>query len=655
MLLGMRSTLLSSFSPASLFAAGEQGVWYDPSDMTTLFQDSAGTTPVTAVEQPVGLMLDLSKSGVGTNGAKRVNLLTWTEAFNDAAWTKTNSTVTQNAATAPDGTLTADALYTTAATAIFVIGQNHTLGSGSTALIYAQENTTGFLQLSYNGDTTSYANFNLSTGVVGGSGGTATHTIESVGSGWYKCTVVNTSSAVTGIAWGIVGSSSATRRQTFTGTGAESIYIWGADLRLSSEASTAPTPYQRIDASWSATMPGNHATQATPSARPVLSARVNLLTKTEQFDDAAWVKAGASPSTVTANTTVAPNGTTTADTITNSAAPAGEAVYQTITTSVSGASLRYSKRFKRGNHDWVRITAVDDATSTNGFGAWFNLATGAAGTSQVAGTGTLASKSITSLGDSWYLCEVVGTVPATSVRVLNASADADNSFTRVANGTRIVWGADLRVANDTALPVYQRVDTSTSYDTTGFPMYLRFDGSDDAMATASINFTSTDKMTVFGGVRKLSDANAAVVAELSADWFSNGGSFAFTAPNSNAATKYGFALRGSSAAFGEITPYSAPISNVVTQAYDISQSTVATEISVRVNGSSASLGGLSLGTAGTGNFGTYPLFIGSRNQASLRFNGRIYSLVVLGRTATATEITSTEKWISDEMGGGFVP
>lgn len=49
------------FSPASLFANGEAGGWYDPSDMSTLFQDAAGTTPVTASGQPVGLMLDKSK------------------------------------------------------------------------------------------------------------------------------------------------------------------------------------------------------------------------------------------------------------------------------------------------------------------------------------------------------------------------------------------------------------------------------------------------------------------------------------------------------------------------------------------------------------------------------------------------------------------
>lgn len=53
---------------AALFASGEQGVWYDPSDFGTLFQDSAGTTQVTAVGQPVGKMLD--KSGRGNHATQ---------------------------------------------------------------------------------------------------------------------------------------------------------------------------------------------------------------------------------------------------------------------------------------------------------------------------------------------------------------------------------------------------------------------------------------------------------------------------------------------------------------------------------------------------------------------------------------------------------
>lgn len=65
------AAIRAAFSPSSLFANNEPGVWYDPSDFSTMFQDAAGTVPVTAVEQPVGLMLDKSK-GLGpervTNG-----------------------------------------------------------------------------------------------------------------------------------------------------------------------------------------------------------------------------------------------------------------------------------------------------------------------------------------------------------------------------------------------------------------------------------------------------------------------------------------------------------------------------------------------------------------------------------------------------------
>ena len=55
----------SVFSPVSLFAAGEQGYWLDPSDFSTMFQDTAGATPVTAVGQSVRRWLD--KSGRGNH------------------------------------------------------------------------------------------------------------------------------------------------------------------------------------------------------------------------------------------------------------------------------------------------------------------------------------------------------------------------------------------------------------------------------------------------------------------------------------------------------------------------------------------------------------------------------------------------------------
>lgn len=58
----------TTWTPAEWFLASEQGAWYDPSDMSTLFQDAAGTIPVTAVGQPVGRILD--KSGRGNHASQ---------------------------------------------------------------------------------------------------------------------------------------------------------------------------------------------------------------------------------------------------------------------------------------------------------------------------------------------------------------------------------------------------------------------------------------------------------------------------------------------------------------------------------------------------------------------------------------------------------
>lgn len=44
-----------------IFRNGEQGFFYDPNDLSTMYQDAAGTVPVTAAGQPVGLVLDKSK------------------------------------------------------------------------------------------------------------------------------------------------------------------------------------------------------------------------------------------------------------------------------------------------------------------------------------------------------------------------------------------------------------------------------------------------------------------------------------------------------------------------------------------------------------------------------------------------------------------
>ena len=55
----------------SLFANGEQGFFYDPNDLTTMWQDAAGTVPVTGAGQSVGLIKD--KSGRNNHAYQSVS------------------------------------------------------------------------------------------------------------------------------------------------------------------------------------------------------------------------------------------------------------------------------------------------------------------------------------------------------------------------------------------------------------------------------------------------------------------------------------------------------------------------------------------------------------------------------------------------------
>ena len=123
----------------------------------------------------------------------------------------------------------------------------------------------------------------------------------------------------------------------------------------------------------------------------------------------------------------------------------------------------------------------------------------------------------------------------------------------------------------------------------------------------------------------------------------NNGSFYLAAPGSNGATDIVFIPKGTTAASVTATGIAAPSTSVVTGLSDIS-----TPVStIRINGAQSAQ---TTSTQGTGNFGNHSLFIGARNNASFRFNGRLYSLAVLGRTATAAELASMEAWVNGKTG-----
>lgn len=195
-------------------------------------------------------------------------------------------------------------------------------------------------------------------------------------------------------------------------------------------------------------------------------------------------------------------------------------------------------------------------------------------------------------------------------------------------------GNHATAPSDAARPVLQA-------DAGGL-LHLALNGSSQSMSTSAVNFTGTNKMSVFAGVRKLSDAVTQIIYELSANTGSNNGTFRSTL-NAGADRFYYLSKGTTQLEVNSGTGFAAPYTAVLTGLSDIG----APSNILRVNGSQVDISVLS---QGTGNYGNYSLFIGSRNNSSLFFNGRLYGLIVRGAQSSAAQITSTERWMAGKTG-----
>jgi hypothetical protein len=239
-------------------------------------------------------------------------------------------------------------------------------------------------------------------------------------------------------------------------------------------------------------------------------------------------------------------------------------------------------------------------------GATFDLNNNASASDLSSGITATAS----SVGNGWFRL-VISAAAATGTEriVVQPVVGGNTSYTGTAGSGILVWGAQLETGT-----------TASAFQNIG-----------------------TDKMTVFGGVRKLSDANVGMVAELSSV-FTNPGSFAMRAPKTTATANYDFISGGTtSVAVTPSSSYPAPITNVLTGIGDISGDVV----TLRANGVQAAT---ATSDQGTGTYGNYPLFIGARNNASLFFSGQLYSLIVRGAQSNTGQISSTETWVAGKTG-----
>jgi hypothetical protein len=168
--------------------------------------------------------------------------------------------------------------------------------------------------------------------------------------------------------------------------------------------------------------------------------RTNLLTYSEQFDNAAWSKGGA---TITANTTVSPDGALTADKLVEAVGPVNVFITSALISFTSGAVYTFSTFAKAGERVWFALRFPTTAFPFSNRTAWFNLSTGVTGTVE---SGVTAS--ISAVGDGWYRCSITVTANATATGpAVMLMGDSDNSNTYTGDGTSglFIWGGQVEL------------------------------------------------------------------------------------------------------------------------------------------------------------------------------------------------------------------
>lgn len=183
-----------------------------------------------------------------------MNLLTFSEQFDNAAWSKVRSTVTANALTAPDGSLTADKLVEDATAAsthyLFQTVSKDAVQAAYTLSVYAKAAERTFLTVLMQNGTGAVGSrifFDLANGAIGstqlvGTGffGAAGRILPAPG-GYFRCSMSLVTDTDTSVRCGFE-LASANGTVAYAGDAASGVFIHGAQL----ETGPAATRYRRV-------------------------------------------------------------------------------------------------------------------------------------------------------------------------------------------------------------------------------------------------------------------------------------------------------------------------------------------------------------------------------------------------------------------------
>ena len=159
--------------------------------------------------------------------------------------------------------------------------------------------------------------------------------------------------------------------------------------------------------------------------------RTNLLTYSEQFDNAAWLKTKA---TITANATDAPDGTLTADKFETTVGGASY-LYQgkTLTQGQEYVLSAYVKHISGVGEFWLRDFTEDGIAS-------FNIING----TPLSSTGIASSPQIVNFGNGWYRVSAVFTP---TIATANHNLSCPHPSSPLVGNAFYVWGAQLETGS----------------------------------------------------------------------------------------------------------------------------------------------------------------------------------------------------------------
>jgi hypothetical protein len=434
------------------------------------------------------------------------NMLTYSQDFSNAAWTKTNVSISGTLYTAPDGTTTANKLIPSNATQLHKTDQSSSISGGITCgvSVYAKQAEFRYLQVSIDGNdgNGAYANFDLQAGTVTqsallGTGTLISATIQSAGNSYYRIAVVGNRASGANVARLYIGPIPAgtTGWATFTTpNGTDGVYIWGGQVEPVTYQ-TSPRAY--IPTTSSAVYNPRYdynpsVTPATPNGMLIEESRSNLQIYSQDFTNAAWVKVN----TTVSSGLVSPDGITISQLAVPTTTSGNHEVYGG--TKASTTNMAFSVYVKPAGYTKIALRedyisgqyAAFDCSGNSGAGSVLSQTAGVGGT-------------ITSVGNGWYKISMASTITTTGqglgIYILDAgyTSGAVTSYNYAGNGTSgfYLFGAQVEAGS---FPTSYIPTTSSSVTRVADVVKLASTASTVANANAGSAIAQTTKWEYSG-------------------------------------------------------------------------------------------------------------------------------------------------------------